>query len=498
MITLDLSSAEHLQSNLASVRSLLEDDRWVKRLLEGDTSLWPVGNVSSTRLGWLQDPEETLLSEADSALSRCVVVLGMGGSSLAPQVIGNTLPLPRPMFVLDDIAPRALRLMHKRTRALGPRLITISSKSGGTLEPNLMADYFLQNAAYDDRFVVITDPGSSLEERANKSGMEVVSGEPNVGGRYSALSPFGAAPTSFAGGYQATSLLRTSALAQRKALTNATSHYVESQTHHWPKLLASALVSLERQNVNTLLIVATPMWALFAKWLEQLISESLGKANRGLIPVVCTPKEAAILGEREDCAILQLGHVAPLPAKLPRLVFGGLLPEDLGAAFYGWMVAVSLAGAGMGIDPFDEPDVAVAKAKARDVLNGSLHVSITDTPKEAREKFALSLDGARYGAVMSFGSQTYESNLELRTYVHQLRLSSKVPIVLAQGPSYLHSLGQLFKGGVAGGTFLVVRSSKDKHADVLLNQAESLLDAQSQGDFQALLERGRSAFYAAG
>ena len=534
----------------AAIKSTLEAWRAegkVRRLWQRDTSLWTGGDELNW-LGWLDvvdaqlaslDHLTALAGEVRQAGFSDVLLLGMGGSSLGPEVLAMSFR-PQPGFpslhVLDSTDPAQVRDFERKID-LAKTLFIVSSKSGTTLEPNILKQYFFERAAQalgheaaGRNFIAITDPGSKLHQIAERDRFRrVYFGLPSIGGRYSVLSDFGMVPAA------------TSGIDVRRLLGSACK-MVRSCAATVPPadnpgvLLGVIMGVLATHGHDKMTIVASPGIADFGAWAEQLIAESTGKSGKGLIPVDAEPLgPPAVYGEDRLFAYLRL-DAEPDPAQdaaIDALERAGqpvvriALADryQIGQEFFRWEMAVAVAGSIIGINPFDQPDVEASKAKTREITaafekTGSLS---EETPIfEARglklytdERNARMLrkagDGSslvsylkahleRLGAGDYFAVLAYlERNSAHTRVLQQLRIAvrakRRVATCLGFGPRFLHSTGQLYKGGSNSGVFLQV--TYEDAADLAIpGQAYSfgmVKAAQARGDFAVLAERGRRA-----
>jgi transaldolase/glucose-6-phosphate isomerase len=431
----------------------------VERIWARDPSVWTGGDEASW-LGWLDEPVrmlervDELLELGASADYDAAVLLGMGGSSLAPEVMRRLFDVDT-FHVLDTTHPTAIRRLEEQLD-LDRTLFVVSSKSGSTLETRSHADYFFERTGRNgERFVAVTDPGSELETLAEERGFfGVFPGEPTIGGRYSALSMFGMVPATLMGIDIRRLLERSEEM--REACTLAEGN---------PGLeLGLAIGESWREGRDKVLV--TPNTGGFGLWVEQLIAESTGKQGKGLVPVLLD-------AEGPD--------VQPQEARLPD-------PYELGQEFFRWEFATAIAGSVLEINPFDQPDVQAAKDKTSEVLRSG------EAPIEAEGSLEEALENAEPGedyiAVLAFVDPAREAELE--PLVARARATG-CAVTTGLGPRYLHSTGQLHKGGPNRGVFVQV---VDDLGDELSIPGRDfgfrrLIAAQAAGDYQALRERGR-------
>ena len=500
-----------------------------RRLWEKDHRLWssePIPELTD-RLGWLGLPD-TMTAEVGRLTRfarevaeegfRDAVVLGMGGSSLAPEVYARSFGSAfgrAAVTVLDSTHPAAVRGLAER---LDPAktLFVVSSKSGTTTETLSFYRYFWKLAEGQGRnFVAVTDPGTPLQALARERGFrEVFNAPEDVGGRYSALTPFGLLPAALQGVDVGRLLSHGRAMAQscRTAVAVGANPGLR---------LGAALGELALAGRDKLTFLTSHALESFPDWIEQLVAESTGKTilaggeRRGIVPVVGEPLRApeAYAPDRFFAAILLGGdEVAILEKQLEALVAAGhpvarfRLADryDLGAEMFRWQVATAAAGAVLGLNPFDQPDVQLAKELANEAMKKSAAstrtesdaVGVTDSRALAS---ALNgwLEGARSGDYLGIHAylpprpQTTEA---LRALQAALQARSGLAVTLGYGPRFLHSTGQLHKGGPARCRFLqlVDEPAEDLAVPETRYTFGTLIRAQAEGDRQALEQRGRS------
>jgi transaldolase / glucose-6-phosphate isomerase len=422
----------------------------VERIWARDPTVW-TGADEAQWLGWLDEPQR-MLEQLDEVLEFAneivsagaiddVVVLGMGGSSLAPEVMHRTFGADR-FHVLDTTHPKAIRALEAK---LDPErtLFLSASKSGKTLETRSHTAYFLERGG---QFAAITDPGSDLERFARENGfLRVFHGEPTIGGRYSALSPFGIVPAVLMG-IDATRFL------ERAEEMQEACHYADGN----PGLdLGLRLGSVSSVGLND--------GGAFGLWMEQLIAESTGKQGKGILPAPDDPNA-------------EMHEEARLPD-----------PYELGQEFFRWEFAVAVAGSIIGINPFDQPDVQAAKDKTNEVLAGG---DVELEPEGSLEELLAQAQEGDYVCIQAFVDPARVN--EMQQLVDRARESGQV-VTHGFGPRYLHSTGQFHKGGPNTGLFLQV---VDDQGDELPIPGQPfgfarLIRAQAAGDYKSLKARGR-------
>jgi transaldolase/glucose-6-phosphate isomerase len=433
----------------------------IEGIWERDATTW-TGSDEAQWLGWLDEPlhvqerldgirrfAESLHDDVDA-----VVLCGMGGSSLAPDVLRRTFEVDW-FHVLDTTHPRAIRALEAKLD-LQRTFFVSSSKSGTTLETRSHTDYFWEKTGKrGEQFAAITDPGSELERLANERGFRAVfSGEPSIGGRYSALSPFGIVPAVLMGA-DASKLLER-AQEMREACRSGDGN---------PGFELGSRLGTGWQEGRDKICIGDASGD-FGLWAEQLIAESTGKHGKGLVPAP---------GESPEGADRQAAR-----AELPD-------PYALGAEFFRWEFAIAVAGAYLEINPFDQPDVQAAKDKTNEVLATGKEPQLE--PEGSIEELLAQAQEGDYVCVQAF----VDPATDLDPLVTRLRSESGLVVTHGYGPRYMHSTGQLHKGGPNTGLFLQV---VDDPGDELPIPGKPfgfrrLIRAQAAGDLETLKERGR-------
>jgi transaldolase / glucose-6-phosphate isomerase len=498
-------------------------ENFAARLWKKDTTLWssePLPELAD-RLGWLELPEtmanqvKDIRGFADKVKAdgyRHVVLLGMGGSSLAPEVFqrtfGNAPGYPE-LIVLDSTHPAAVRAVEGK---IDPQrtLFLVSSKSGTTTEPNSFFYYFWKKvgeakAAPGENFAAITDPGTPLEKLAHQRKFRAVfQATPDVGGRYSALTAFGLVPAALVGVDIAAVLERARLMARASA--NGADN---------PALaLGAALGELALAKRDKVTFIASPSVAAFPAWVEQLIAESTGKDKKGIVPVgtepVGTPEKYG--ADRFFVYLKRNGDDKELDAKVKalelaghpvaRIEFGDAV--DIGQEFFRWEVAVAAAGAAIGIHPFNQPDVQLAKSLANEAM------AKKDGGKSAKLKEEISVASApalREAISAWLGKKKERDYLSVQAYLNPsarhtealtalsaaLRDRLRLAATFGYGPRFLHSTGQLHKGGP--NSVLALQIVDEPAEDLPVPETDytfgALIRAQALGDFTALKQRKR-------
>jgi hypothetical protein len=433
----------------------------IEGIWERDATVW-TGADEAHWLGWLDEPlhiQEQLddirrFAESVHADVDDVVLCGMGGSSLAPEVLRRSFDVER-FHVLDTTHPRAIRALEERLD-LSRTLFVSSSKSGTTLETRSHTDYFWEKSGkHPQLFAAITDPGSELERLARERGFRAVfAGEPSIGGRYSALSPFGVVPAVLMGIDASTLLERAQEMREACRSGDGNPGYE----------LGSRFGEGWREGRDKICIGAAP--GDFGLWAEQLIAESTGKHGKGLVPAP---------GVSPDGPDRQ-----PAQPELPD-------PYALGAEFFRWEFAIAVAGTYLEINPFDQPDVQAAKDKTNEVLATGKEPELE--PEGSIEELLAQANEDDYVCVQAF----VDPDVDLGPLVDRLRRETDCVVTHGYGPRYMHSTGQLHKGGPNTGLFLQV---VDDQGDELPIPGKPfgfrrLIRAQAMGDLETLKERGR-------
>jgi glucose-6-phosphate isomerase len=435
----------------------------VERLWARDATLW-TGRDENRWLGWLDEPlrMRERIGELEEFAAGTVgrfdsaVLLGMGGSSLAPEVLRRTFESDH-LEVLDTTHPAAIR---RAADALDPArtLFLVSSKSGTTLETRCHLDFFWEwTGGRAEAFAAITDPGSELESLARQRGFRAVfAGEPTIGGRYSALSAFGMVPAALIGVDLERFLLRVEEMVEACRLDegNPGLELGERMGQGWQD---------GRDKVEI-----SPIPGGFGLWVEQLIAESTGKQGKGLVPVPVDEPTDGPDRQREEARVTD--------------------PYELGQEFYRWEFATAVAGSIIGINPFDQPNVQEAKDRTNMVLAGQ-----DPPPDEGDATLEQLLEDASppdYVCIQGFIDPAREAELE--PLVDRARQTGCV-VTHGLGPRYLHSTGQLHKGGPPEGRFVQVVDEPGAETPIPGKPFGfgRLIRAQADGDLASLRERGR-------
>ncbi len=531
---------EPLEAAVAKKAADWTTDRVVERIWSKDATVW-TGADESKWLGWLDIVDRELADTKkyadfakDIAEFSDVVLLGMGGSSLCPEVLSIVFGKPN-FHVLDSTVPAQVAALD-RSLDLGKTLFIVASKSGSTLEPNCFKQYFFERVAdtvgrenAGRHFVAITDPGSKMERVAREDGFRhIFFGDPEIGGRFSALSVFGLTAAAAMG------------IDVSELLGNA-NEMVESCRIADVKMNPAAMLGLilgvgHSAGRDKLVLIASPSKKPVGAWLEQLVAESLGKNGVSIIPIDRKSSVDSIVhgddrlfvyfrsktnfDPTQDTmvqAIRDAGQAVVTIESEGRM--------NIGQEFFRWEFATAVAGAVMRLNPFDQPDVEAAKVEARKITDeyeatGSLPA---ETPFFEADRIKLFSNNANifmlrsaansktvegilrahfaragkrdYVAVLAYLDMNFGNFVDLEKLRHEILNSHGVATSIQFGPRFLHSTGQAFKGGADNGVFLQITS--DDEIDLPVPGQKYTFgvvkSAQARGDFQVLLDRGRRA-----
>lgn len=537
------------EKGVKAVLDAMSEARFGKRLAHRDPSLFTSDPAEydkiSDRLGWVVSPRAMLDSVAEiksvAAMAkrekvRHVVLLGMGGSSLCPEVCSKVFESKAghpELMVLDTTSPDAIAAAMK---VLDPQFtwFIVASKSGGTLETISLYRYFrdqLEHVGVENpgaHFIAITDPESGLEKLAEDESFRAVFTNPaDIGGRYSALSFFGLVPMALMGLDVERLLKRTLAFsADLDVLTRADAD---------PSVrLGAILGTLAQQGRDKLTLLASAKYAPLGTWIEQLVAESTGKQGKGILPVAGEkPTTAKRYGNDRLFVSIEDGEDGKIGALAESLTSNGHPvvririndAYDIGAEFFRWEVATALAGVLLRINPFDEPNVSEAKAVTNELLDRTVKGSDGDVPlperafgkedgpavyfsdavaakagrarnvKDAIKAAAQMAAPGDYIALLAFVAPTEANRRVLDRAAGVLRDATGCAVTVGIGPRYLHSTGQLHKGGAANGVFVVIVEESQFEMEIPGQDYDfnTLIRAQGIGDFETLNKHGRRA-----
>ena len=484
------------------------------RLWAKDATLWSADPAKAKeirdRLGWLDVAEKMQEHAAEfrdlakqGRQYTDVVLLGMGGSSLGPDVLRNTFPAVKghpKLHVLDTTDPATI-LAVRRKITLNKTLFIVASKSGETTETLSHFAFFWDQVKSGRQFAAITDPGTSLEKLAKDHGFRwIFPNPPDIGGRYSVLSYFGLVPGALMGVNVEQLLDRATEMGK----ACAGSVPVENNPGVW---LGAVMGQLALKGRNKLTLIASPKVATFGYWVEQLLAESTGKEGKGIVPVEGEPVgKPAVYGADRLFVYIRMAADAPNRAvaaieKAGHPVVTLTLRDtlDLGGEFLRWEVATAIAGAILGIDPFDQPNVQESKDNTKRVLatfksKGKLPPAESTPASRARAGVKTLLGRAKpgaYFAIMAYTGRTAASGAAITAIRAAVRDSKRIATTAGYGPRFLHSTGQLHKGGPKTGLFLqiVQQDARDVPIPGQPYTFSILKQAQSLGDLQSLSSR---------
>ena len=539
------------ESIAATVKATVAD--WqsrgnMQRLWQRDATLW-TGSDEANWLGWPDIVDEQiaqhdqlvkLAKEVQTRGFQHVLLLGMGGSSLCPEVLRMTFgrfPHFPTLHVLDSTDPAQVKAFEHLID-IPKTLFIVSSKSGSTLEPNIFKQYFFERTKQavgavkvGSQFIAITDPGSKMQQVAEADRfLHIFFGRPSIGGRYSALSNFGMVPAAVMG------VDTKKFLARAAEMTRACGPGVTVNDNPGAAL-GIILGTAAKAGRDKVTIITSPGISDLGAWLEQLLAESTGKVGKGIIPVdrehLTTPE-----GYGSDRVFvyvrLESGADAEQDAKVAAIEKAGhpvvritmADTYDLGAEFFRWEIATAVAGAILGINAFNQPDVEASKIATRDLTSayektGSLPAetpvledegiklftdekNAAELAKGARGDRSLAgylkahlgrIQGGDYSAVLGYIQMNAEHESSLQALRHLVRDKKRVATCLGFGPRFLHSTGQAYKGGPNTGVFLQITCDDAVELPVPGQKYTFgiVKAAQARGDFQVLADRGRRA-----
>jgi transaldolase/glucose-6-phosphate isomerase len=509
--TIESAIPDELEPDIIERIKQAERDEIAKRVWQKDESLWGGPGVPEigNRLGWLTISDKMLehASELDEFAAEArdqgfeyAVLLGMGGSSLGPEVIRRSfgeIPGGLQLHVLDSTDPGFI-LDTERAIDIDKTIFIVSSKSGGTLETLSQMGYFYEQAGRNgDQFVAVTDPGSPLVDKARERGFRrVFEADPEIGGRYSVLSHFGMVPAALAG-VNIEAMLQSAQVAEQNCANFDSS---ENNSGLWLGVVMGQLALLGRDKAT---FVVSPPIESFGLWVEQLIAESTGKEGKGILPVAGEPlgapadygndrvfiylRNADEPDEELDKKVDALGR-----AGHPVLKLDAHGASDLGRIFFFSEFAVAVAGWALGINAFNQPNVQEAKDKTNEVLAaGELPSPDLGDARELLGKAAP----PHYVAIMGYVEPSDEFDAAVTELREAIRAKSQATTTFGYGPRFLHSTGQLHKGGPPNGLFLQLIHDGDD--DVEIPEAgytfAHLKNAQAIGDLLTLRDHGLPA-----
>jgi transaldolase/glucose-6-phosphate isomerase len=515
-----MTGFDDLEPAVRRTLSELDAGNIIGRIWRRDPTVWKSRDEEiSNRLGWLDGPDRAASEDferfarevAAEGFSRALL-LGMGGSSLGAEVLRDvfgTVPGRLRLSILDSTDPDAVRTAAEAA-PLEKTLVLVSSKSGTTLETTLFLNYFytiacdrIGRSRAGTHFVAITDPGTPLELEARRLGFRrVFRGEPNVGGRFSVFSPFGLVPAALLG-------VDTGTLAEHGRRAARLCRNPDAASNPGA-VLGTVLAVAAHSGRDKLRFILKPAIASLGAWLEQLIAESTGKEGRGLLPLV---RELPVSWDDvlADAIIVLVGFVGDalgpgsprFKTDIPRLALTVDDRFDLGFQFFLWEMATAVAGHILRINPFDQPDVAASKKRTEAVLAsrggpGGRRAERKTDLLELRD-FLTSARPGDYIALQAFIAPNEANASALRDVAAKFQVIAKRPATFDFGPRFLHSTGQLHKGGRDNGLFVQVTADRERDLPIPSEPGSAsarltfgeVEDAQADGDREALESLGR-------
>ncbi len=543
-VKLPAIQTENLEAYDEGIKSALQkisEQNLVARIWDKDWTVWKDESKEiSNRLGWLDSPPQTtaVLPRVEKLVARArhkgythALLLGMGGSSLAPEVLSDVFGTRKgylKLEVLDSTVPEAV-LNFRRTLDPEKTLFIVSSKSGETVETLSLFNFFFNWAADSlgkekagEHFIAITDPGTPLEKSAVEYHFqEIFNGDPDIGGRFSALSVFGIVPAALTGIDVRELLKRGQEMAGSCRLT--------SPLQENPGIfLGTILACLARSGRDKLTFILSPRTDSFFYWLEQLLAESTGKEGKGILPVI--EDDDTIPGAWGSDRLFINIHLegdrardrlmnAIKQERQPCLRLDMTDLYSLGSQFFLWEMATAAAGSLLRINPFDQPNVAASKKKSQELIRAfkEKKVEADESPQFSEQGLSLFTDTAEvslkksleaffgqakpgdYVGIQAFLCPTPETGKALREMRARIQHKTKLAVTVGYGPRYLHSTGQLHKGDRGNGLFIQLMADDEEDAPVPDQAGRSssslsfgtLKKAQAIGDWQALREAGR-------
>jgi transaldolase/glucose-6-phosphate isomerase len=509
------------QQSLADAEAArAEKEKFVERIWKKDAALWKSDEshkkIIANALGWLGVADETLRHADElTAFAASVrgtfdhfVVLGMGGSSLCTEVTRRLFDTNK-LLVLDSTVPEAVRMLEEKID-VAKTLFIVASKSGTTTEPMMFHRYFygrvkaVRGGRAGENFIAVTDPETQLVRDAQRDGFRrIFINDPQIGGRYSALSYFGMVPAAL-GGVDVATLLDRATHAAHVA-------QVPSPKKNPAAMLGVAIGALAKAGRDKLTLITPPPLDTLGLWVEQLIAESTGKEGKGIVPIANEPPLAAGEYGNDRLFVCVRMRRSDETARLRELSAAGhpvidIVMEDaldLGEIFFLWEFATAIAGAILGIDAFDQPNVQESKDNTRRLLEeftstGAMQGGTRQVRGDDRDAIGSLLARVKpgdYVALTEYFAETPERDRLIATIRETIARELRVATTTGYGPRFLHSTGQLHKGGSDQGVFLQLTGGDP--ADVAIPGEKFgfavLVRAQAMGDFQSLASRNRRA-----
>lgn len=504
--TFDSNLPDELEEKVRARVERAREEDVARRVWQKDPTLWGGDDATpelKDRLGWLNVAErlqeelpdlKAFASEVKGSGVTDVLLLGMGGSSLAPEVFRTSFPKGDGglnLHVLDSTHPDAI-LQAEQALDLAKTLFVVSSKSGGTIETLSHFKHFWERTGGNgEQFVAITDPGSPLQQLAEEKGFRrVFNADPEIGGRYSALSHFGIVPAALLGA-DVEALLDGAQVAAQGCRPD------DPADHNSGLWLGAALGELALQGRDKLtFVVDDPEIESVGLWLEQLIAESTGKHGKGILPVAGEPVASPEQYGDDRVFVHLRGEKSSLDDKMGGLAHSGQAvltintqgAKDLGRIFFFAEFATAVAGWVLEINPFDQPNVQEAKDNTKKVLDGGL----PEIPTGSLKDITGSAKPPHYVAILAYVPPSAEVDEAVTALRKQIRDETKATTTFGYGPRYLHSTGQLHKGGPKTGLFVEIVGDVTKDVDIPGESFSfgTLVQAQAAGDYQTIESHG--------
>ncbi len=493
-------AGEQPESAATTLRTLIQAGV-ASRILQRDASLWGPAAAAEARirLGWVDPFREArdIIARASAVRSDLtrrgitrVVLCGMGGSSLGPEVIARWAGVP--LVLLDTTHPASVR--NELSQDLARTAVVVSSKSGTTVETRSQLAAF--EAAYAQaglpaahHIIVVTDPGSELAKHAQAAGYCVFHADPEIGGRFSVFSAFGLVPATLAGA-DTERLIHEAEVVHASLFADVPDNVALQLAAHIAAGLPDAWVLGVAEQTST-------PWRL-GDWIEQLLAESTGKDGKGILPIALSGRAPEPAGSRtRHSRVIWLRDQAPTRPVSPGSI---VVAAPLGAQFLLWEVATALLGFVLNIDPFNQPDVESAKVAARAALvaasdgNAPHADQAALSPRAALTELRQTVSNDGYVAIQAFIQRTPHSETIIEALRSDLARMLGIPVAAGFGPRYLHSTGQFHKGGPRVGSFLQILDRELPELPIPESGGSTfgeLLRAQAAGDRKVLLAQGR-------
>jgi len=531
---------EKLNTTIAQIRSKLSEEKIIERIWSKDHTVWNDNpDEISNRLGWLDSVETTskAISEIKAFVQSVIndgfthaLLMGMGGSSLAPEVFRLTFGVKEgylDLAVIDSTHPEAVKEFSDKLEA-GKTLFIVSTKSGGTVETISFMKYFYNKTLTElgaenagRHFVAITDPGSGLEEMAKELNFrKIFLNEPHIGGRYSALSLFGMVPAALVGIDLNDVLTKTQTMVE-ECKNNENNSAAE---------LGIILGALTNEGIDKVTFITSPEIKYFGAWVEQLVAESTGKNGKGILPVDLEEVLASEFYSKDRLFVyMKMKNDSTYDTQINALKDAGFpileieLGDvyDLGREFFRWEFATVIAGWSLGIQPFDQPNVESAKVVARKMMSeykekgelpelkptfteGGISVSgniKSDNLKDTLNEFLQNIiEGKSYVAIHAYLKPGKETTKQLQSIRTAIQKKYKVATTVGYGPRFLHSTGQLHKGDAGNGLFIQIIGDPKEDLPIPDKPKSNkssisfgvLIKAQAMGDREALVQNNRN------